>query len=74
MRRHHPMEDALWLVEYLSKTNGAKHLLPSSNELNLIQYFSIDVILFLFLLVIVGIKLLTVLCCRKKKSLKTKME
>ena len=46
MQRNHPMDDTIWLLEYMSKTNGGKHLLLSSRHLNLIQYHSLDVIFF----------------------------
>jgi len=31
LRRNHPMEDAIWLLEYVAKVPGhGQHLLPSS--------------------------------------------
>ncbi len=41
-RRHHPMEDALWLLEYVGRTRGAEHLKLASRRLSLVQYFSLD--------------------------------
>eukprot|EP00095_Tigriopus_kingsejongensis_P007274 maker-scaffold144_size312663-snap-gene-2.33 protein:Tk07274 transcript:maker-scaffold144_size312663-snap-gene-2.33-mRNA-1 annotation:"udp-glucuronosyltransferase 2b31-like isoform 1" len=64
LRRHHPMEDAVWLMEYLSKTQGAEHLKLSSRHLNLIQYFSFDVVLFWLLLIWIGWKLTAFICSR----------
>ena len=42
LRRNHPMDDAIWLLEFVSKTQGAEHLKLSSRHLNLIQYHSLD--------------------------------
>lgn len=52
LRRHHPMEDAIWLLEFVSKTKGAEHLKLSSRHLNLIQYFCLDIILLWLILVV----------------------
>ncbi len=41
-RRHHPMDDALWLLEYVGRTGGADHLKLASRHLNTLQYFSLD--------------------------------
>jgi hypothetical protein len=37
LERHHPMDDALWLLEYVSKTKGAEHLKVGSRHLNFFQ-------------------------------------
>ena len=46
LARHSPLEDAVWLVEYVSRTRGAEHLKISSRRLNLMQYLLLDVALF----------------------------
>lgn len=46
------MEDAIWLLEFVSKTKGAEHLKLSSRHLNLIQYFCLDIILLWLILVV----------------------
>ena len=40
----HPMDDAVWLVEYVGDTGGARHLLHASRRLNFVQYYSLDVL------------------------------
>ena len=40
----HPMDDAVWLVEYVGDTGGAPHLLHASRRLNFMQYYSLDVL------------------------------
>ena len=47
LRRHHPMEDALWLLESVGRTRGAQHLKLASRHLSLLQYFSLDCVAFL---------------------------
>ena len=47
LRRHHPMDDAIWLLEFIAKTGGAEHLRPSSRNLGLVEYLSLDVVAFL---------------------------
>ena len=46
MERHCPLEKAVWLVEYISRTKGAEHLKISSRHLNLMQYLLLDQALF----------------------------
>lgn len=72
------MEDAIWLLEFISKTRGAEHLKLSSRNLNLIQYLSIDILLFLYLVLQTVIVLLRRLFMRrlqtKKQAIKKKKE
>jgi hypothetical protein len=44
-RRHHPMDDAIWLLEHVSKTKGANYLKLSSTSLSFFQFYSLDVML-----------------------------
>ena len=58
MERHRPLDNAVWLLEYVSRTKGAEHLKMASRNLNILQYFCIDVIVFLiFLCAAIGISL-----------------
>ncbi len=43
-QRQHPMDEAIWLMEYVSRTKGAEHMKLGSRKLNFIQYYSLDVI------------------------------
>ena len=66
------MDDAVWLLEFISRTKGAEHLKLSSRNLNLIQYLSIDILLFLYLIlqtVIVLFKQLFTRSVQKQKQL-----
>lgn len=48
-------ERIVFWTNYLLKTKGAEHLIPASVELNFFQYYLIDVIAFLTLLVLVAV-------------------
>lgn len=45
-------EKVIFWTNYLLKTNGAEHLIPPSTHLNFVQYYLIDVVAFLLLLMI----------------------
>ncbi len=71
LRRHPAMEDALWLLDYVTKTNGAKHLLPSSRHMSLVEYFCLDVIALLVAFTYFTLKapsLLLRLCQRRRED------
>ena len=53
----HPMDRAIWWLEYLSVTKGANHLKLSSRHLNVIQYFSLDFILMIFIIFCLSFRL-----------------
>jgi glucuronosyltransferase len=46
LERADPMEDALWLLDYVSKTKGAEHLKIASRNLNFVQYMGLDLLAF----------------------------
>ena len=50
MRKIHPMESAMELLELVVNTNGADHLKVDSRHLNIFQYCLIDCILLLLLI------------------------
>ena len=50
LRRQSPLEDCVWLLEYVAATGGAEHLKLASRHLNLAQYYSLDSLLLLALL------------------------
>ena len=47
-RQNTPMEDAMWLLNHVSKTKGAEHLKIKSGRLSFIQYFCLDCIVLFF--------------------------
>ena len=54
LERHDPFDNAIWLLEYVSKTKGAEHLKPASRNLNYLQYLCLDVVAFLLMVCYVG--------------------
>merc|ERR1712117_233311 len=56
-RRTRPMDDAVWLVEYVARTKGAEHLKVNSRHLGMLAYYSVDV------LAILGSTLVVFLFC-----------
>ncbi|CAB4068802.1 UGT [Lepeophtheirus salmonis] len=40
MQRNHPIDDAVWFLEYLSLTKGAKHMLMSGRHLNIFHDYT----------------------------------
>ena len=45
--RIHPQEVAIDFLEFIGRTKGAQHLKVQSGHLNFVQYYCIDVIIFL---------------------------
>ena len=41
-RHNSPMDDAVWLLNHVSKTKGANHLKIKSGRLNFVQYYCLD--------------------------------
>lgn len=50
-----PLERALWLIDYVIKTDGAEHMKLSSRHLNMAQYLCLDVFIFLIIVIILVI-------------------
>jgi hypothetical protein len=57
-------------AEYVAKTKGAKHLLHDSRKLNFLQYYSVDVIIYVFLIALILKKLIQGLLIRLADHLK----
>ena len=78
MRLHqegrHPMDETVWLLQFLSKTKGATHLRLESRNLNFVQYHCIDVMAFLLVACFVIYKLIKLTCCRRRRKTKSKTE
>jgi len=58
----HPMKQATNLVEFIGRTGGANHLKVQSGHLNLVQYYSLDSVLFLLMVGMVLLWLSWVSC------------
>lgn len=65
-RPMHPLDEALYWVEYVLRHSGAKHIQSQAVHLNWLQYHSLDVFGFLFLLVLIVWN--TLRHCLRKKS------
>ena len=72
LRREHPMQAAVGLLEFLAATGGAKHLQLASRKLSYVQYFCLDVVLVALATMIACVYLIGWLFRRRK--LKHKME
>ena len=57
LERHNPMDNAIWLLEYVAATKGAEPLKPASRHLSTAQYLSLDVIAFLAIVAYFAAKL-----------------
>ena len=49
LQRTSPLDDAVWMLEYVATTKGANHLKLPSRHLNLLQLYSVDSITVLFI-------------------------
>ena len=68
------MENAIWWLEYLSGTKGAEHLKLSSRHLNFIQYFSLDFLFIVFMLLFLSLKLVMFCISGKRQKKKKKKD
>lgn len=50
LERFGPLDNAIWLLEYVSKTKGAEHLKSAARNMSYVQYLCLDVIAFLILM------------------------
>ena len=74
--RIHPQDLAIDFLEFVGRTKGAEHLKVQSGHLNLLQYYNVDVLVFLAtaitLLVYTLIRILQT--CLSNTRAKTKTE
>lgn len=71
-----PLDNAVYWIEYVLRHNGAHHLKTAGNNLNWFQFLSVDVLLFLILVLFAFFtiscyvtKILYNYCCTKRKAL-----
>ncbi|XP_052741719.1 UDP-glucuronosyltransferase 1A5 [Bicyclus anynana] len=66
------LDRAIWWTEYVIRHGGAKHLRPPSANISYAEYFQIDVIFILLLVVLIcfGIIILSMFCILKKFKLR----
>merc|ERR1719264_487653 len=62
----HPMDDAIWLIEYIGDTGGARHLLHASRKLNFLQYYSLDILAFVTLVAVALFKIFSFIRSKSK--------
>ncbi|NWX21017.1 UD11 glucuronosyltransferase, partial [Aegotheles bennettii] len=81
----HPLDLAVYWVEFVMRHKGAPHLRPAAHDLNWVQYHSLDVIAFLLVVVLLSLFIsfkCCLFCCRRccckkgrtRKSTKTKAQ
>jgi glucuronosyltransferase len=51
----HPVDESVYWIEYNIRHNGSYHLRSAADRLNILQYFVLDVIGFVLLLVVIGV-------------------
>ncbi|XP_063286093.1 UDP-glucuronosyltransferase 1A1-like isoform X1 [Pelobates fuscus] len=75
----HPLDLAVYWVEFVMRHKGAPHLRPAAHDLNFFQYHSLDVIGFLLLVIIttlfISLKCSCMVfrrCCGRRSSPKSK--
>ncbi|NXI42327.1 UD11 glucuronosyltransferase, partial [Galbula dea] len=64
----HPLDLAVYWVEFVMRHKGAPHLRPAAHDLNWIQYHSLDVIAFLLVVVLLSLFIslkCCLFCCRR---------
>ena len=44
MERNSPLDNAAWLLEYVSKTRGAEHMKIASTEYSWVRYYCLDLL------------------------------
>ncbi|XP_068101393.1 UDP-glucuronosyltransferase 1-6-like isoform X6 [Hyperolius riggenbachi] len=70
----HPLDLAVYWVEFVMRHKGAPHLRPAAHDLNWIQYHSIDVFAFLLAVLVISLFIsikccaFTLRCCCGRKS------
>ncbi len=67
-RDRHPMEEAVWLLEHVGRTGGAEHLKLGSRKLNLLQYYCLDCVAFLFVMFYVVFNVAKFLSKKRRKD------
>lgn len=61
-RPEHPLDKAAFWIEYVIRHNGAKHMQSSAVHLNVFQYYMVDVMAFLIVVLVIGAKIFAFLC------------
>lgn len=59
-RPEHPLDKAAFWIEYVIRHNGAKHMQSPAVHLNLLQYYMVDVFVFILISFYVVIKLIRI--------------
>ena len=71
----HPLDRAVWWLEYLLRHPANTRMKPYTHNLHWFQYFLLDVLflilLILAVIILVVVKLVRCCCCRGKNKAKT---
>lgn len=65
----HPMDEAMFWIEYVMRSNGAPHLKSHAVNMSLISYLLLDILIIPFLAIAI-VYVLVKLTCRSRKSSK----
>ncbi len=65
MERHEPLDNAVWLMEYVAKTGGAEHMKCGSANLTYEQAMGLDLMAFAAFWVVATA--MTIKLCRRSK-------
>lgn len=68
-RPEHPLDKAAFWIEYVIRHNGAKHMQSSAVHLNIVEYYMVDVVAFIIVVLVVAVKIFAFFC----KKLKAKV-
>lgn len=68
-RPEHPLDKAAFWIEYVIRHNGARHMQSAAVHLNLLQYYMVDVLSFIFVTLFVVVKVLAVICRLMKRKI-----
>lgn len=69
----HPMEEAMFWIEYVIRSNGAPHLKSNAVNMSLISYLLLDILIIPFSLIAI-VYVLMKLMCRSRKSSRSREE
>lgn len=68
-RPEHPLDKAAFWIEYVIRHNGAKHMQSSAVHLNVFQYYMVDVLAFIFVVLFVIVKIIAMICRLLKRKI-----
>lgn len=68
-RPEHPLDKAAFWIEYVIRHNGARHMQSPAVHLNVLQYYMVDVLAFIFVILYAIVKIIAILCGLLKRKI-----